>query len=97
MERRDKLYLIKDLSRLSGHSIYTIKFYLKIGLIKETGRSPETRFRYFDDTTLEQLSTIRALRKQRKSLTEIKRLLDETDGSGHVPTTPSPQPGARGA
>jgi len=79
MERRDKLYLIKDLSRLSGHSIYTIKFYLKIGLIKETGRSPETRFRYFDDTTLERLSRIRVWRKQNKSLSEIQGLLESSE------------------
>jgi DNA-binding transcriptional MerR regulator len=39
------VYLIKDLSRLSGHSVYTIKFYLKLGLIKEAGRSHVTRFR----------------------------------------------------
>ena len=70
------IYLLKDLSRLSGHSIHTLKFYLKRGLIKEAGRSPETRFRYFDDTTLSRLSTIRAFRKQEKSLAEIQRLLD---------------------
>ncbi len=69
------VYLIKDLSRLSGHSVHTLKFYLKLGLIQETGRSPETRFRYFDDTTLSRLSQIRAWRKQEKSLAEISRLL----------------------
>ncbi len=69
------IYLIKDLSRLSGHSIHTIKFYLKLGLIKESGRSPETRFRYFDDTTLAQLSRIRAWRKERASLAEIAQRL----------------------
>ena len=75
METIDNIYLIKDLSRLSGHSIYTLKFYLKLGLIKESGRSPETRFRYFDNTTLAQLLQIRAWRKQRKSLSEISHLL----------------------
>ena len=69
------VYLIKDLSRLSGHSVYTLKFYLKLGLISETGRSPETRFRYFGDQTLARLAEIRALRKQDKSLAEIKALL----------------------
>jgi DNA-binding transcriptional MerR regulator len=77
MAARDNLYLIKDLSRLSGHSVHTLKFYLKRGLITESGRTPQTRFRYFDDTTLSQLSRIRALRKQRKSLAEIQRLLGE--------------------
>lgn len=66
------IYLIKDLARISGHSVHTIKYYLKIGLIKEFGRSPETRFRYFDDSTLELLKKIRAYRKQNKSIQEIK-------------------------
>ena len=79
----DNIYLIKDLSRLSGHSIHTLKFYLKRGIIKESGRSPETRFRYFDDTTLSQLSQIRALRKQRKSLAEIEQLLRESVSIPH--------------
>ncbi len=69
------VYLIKDLSRLSGHSVYTLKFYLKLGLISEIGRSPETRFRYFNDHTVERLLAIRAFRKQDKSLAEIKALL----------------------
>ena len=79
MEQVANIYLIKDLSRLSGHSIHTIKFYLKLGLIHEVGRSPETRFRYFDHTTLNQLSRIRGLRKERKSLVEIQRLIDSSE------------------
>jgi DNA-binding transcriptional MerR regulator len=69
------LYLIKDLARLSGYSIHTLKYYLKIGLIKETGRSPETRFRFFGDSTLEKLKTIHDLRRQGKSIKEIKNEL----------------------
>ena len=94
-------YLIKDLARLSGHSIHTLKFYLKLGLIKEVGRSPETRFRYFDETTLAQLAQIRAWRKQHKSLTEIQRLLSSgigsglgAEGSGQLPRAQSPEPRA---
>ena len=74
MAQPSTVYLMKDLSRLSGYSIYTLKFYLKEGLIKESGRSPETRFRYFDDTTLEQLAHIRRLRKEGKSLAAIHSL-----------------------
>ncbi len=70
------IYMLKDISRLSGQSIHTVKFYLKSGLIQEVGRSPETRFRYFDDSTIERLKQIRHYRKQRKSLHEIRRLLD---------------------
>jgi DNA-binding transcriptional MerR regulator len=69
------IYLLKDLSRLSGHSIHTLKFYLKRGLIQEVGRSPQTRFRYFDESTLERLSKIRSLRKQQMSLAHIQAQL----------------------
>jgi len=65
-------YLIKDLSRISGNSIHTVKYYLKIGLIKEKGRSPETGYRYFDDETVEALKTIRALRRQGRPIKQIK-------------------------
>ena len=74
------IYMLKDVARLSGQSIHTVKFYLKRGLIQEIGRSPETRFRYFDDSTLHRLQDIRALRKQRKSLAQIQRLLDGAGG-----------------
>ena len=96
MSQNANLYLMKDLSRLSGHSIYTLKFYLKLGLIQEVGRSPETRFRYFDNTTVDRLARIRVLRKQSKGLEEIKVLLNGSGlgarGSGQVPTAPTPQP-----
>ena len=70
-----QLYLIKDLSRLSGHSIHTIKFYLKIGLLKEAGRFPQTNFRYFNKATQMRLERIRELRREGKSLKEIKLIL----------------------
>ncbi len=68
-------YLIKDLARLTGYSIYTLKYYLNIGLFKEVSRSPETHFRYFDDTSVEKLRKIHALRKEGKSLKKIKNEL----------------------
>ena len=69
------VYLIKDLARNSGFSIYTIKYYLKLGLIQESGRSPETQFRYFDEKTVAALARIRALRRAGRSLGDIHRLL----------------------
>lgn len=71
----NNFYLIKDLARKSGYSVYTIKFYLKLGLIKEIGRTPETNFRYFDDTSLERLKRIRKLRLEKKSLSQIREIL----------------------
>ncbi|MFH0858174.1 MAG: MerR family transcriptional regulator [Candidatus Omnitrophota bacterium] len=66
------IYLIKDLARITGYSIYTLKYYLKIGLIKEVSRSPETRYRYFNDSTIEVLKKIRNLRRDGKSINAIK-------------------------
>ncbi len=69
------IYLLKDLSRISGHSTPTLKFYLRIGILQEIGRSPETNFRYFDDSTLEKLKSIRALQAQGLSLDAINQKL----------------------
>ncbi|MBN2097039.1 MAG: MerR family transcriptional regulator [Candidatus Omnitrophica bacterium] len=72
----NNLFLIKDLAHVSGQSIHTIKYYLKIKLFNEIGRSPETRFRYFDQSSLKKLLRIRRLRKQNKSIREIQELLN---------------------
>ncbi len=71
------IYLLKDLSKLSGYSTYALKYYLSLGLIKEIGRSPETNFRYFDDTSFERLKKIRQLQKQKLSLKEIQDRLNK--------------------
>lgn len=73
MEHKNlNIYLIKDLARITGYSIHTLKFYLKIGLVKEVSRSPETRFRYFDETTVERLRKIRSWRREGKAIKEIR-------------------------
>ncbi len=68
----NQVYLLKDLSRLSGHSTHTLKFYLRLGLLKETGRSPETNFRYFNNETLQKIKRIRELKADGSSLREIQ-------------------------
>jgi DNA-binding transcriptional MerR regulator len=68
------IYLLKDLARISGLSTHTVKFYLRIGLLKEFGRSPETNFRYFDDGSLRTIKRIKTLQEQDKTLREIKDL-----------------------
>lgn len=70
------MFLIKDLASLSGYSVYTIKYYLKIGLMREKGRFPETNYRYFDEKNLNDLAHIRKLRKQGKSIRDIKKIVD---------------------
>ena len=71
------IYLLKDLAKISGYSTHALKYYLRLGLIKEIGRSPETQFRYFDDTSYNRLKKIRALQKQSMSLKEIQLKLDQ--------------------
>jgi len=65
------IYLIKDLAKVSGCSTHTLKFYLRLGILKEIGRSPETNFRYFDNSSYERLKTIRRLQERKLSLKEI--------------------------
>jgi MerR family transcriptional regulator, aldehyde-responsive regulator len=73
------IYLLKDLAHVTGYSIDTLKFYLKIGLIKETARGVETNFRFFDDSTVEMLRIIRDLRKDGISLENIKAKIAKSD------------------
>ncbi len=76
------IYLLKDIARKSGQSVHTIKYYLKLGIIQEIGRSPDTHFRFFDDSTLKRLQAIRDLRLQGHSLKTIKVLLDQSGVQG---------------
>ena len=75
MSNITNIYLIKDLARITGFSVHTLKFYLKVGLFREVSRSPETRFRYFDDSSVEVLKKIRTLRKSGKPIKEIRNEL----------------------
>lgn len=69
------IYLLKDLAELSGYSTHALKFYLRLGLIKEIGRSPATNFRYFDDTSYARLKKIRELQKKKLTLNQIRQQL----------------------
>jgi len=73
------IYLIKDLAKVSGCSTYTLKFYLRLGILKEIGRSPETNFRYFDDSSTDRLKKIRKLQRKKLSLKEIYKKLEGKD------------------
>lgn len=70
-------YLVKDLARSTGLSIHTVKYYLRIGLLHEVGRSPETNFRFFDEATVRRLHQICALRREGKTIREIESLVKE--------------------
>ncbi|MFC1556156.1 MerR family transcriptional regulator, partial [candidate division KSB1 bacterium] len=67
------IYMIGDLARHTQFSIDTLNYYLRIGLIEEVGRSERSNYRYFDDSTLEDLSKIADLRLKKVPIKEIMR------------------------
>ncbi len=70
------IYLLKDLAKVSGCSTHTLKYYLRMGLLKEIGRSKETNIRYFNDTTYERIKEIRQLQKENLTLKQIQEKLE---------------------
>lgn len=78
------IYLLKDLAKLSGHSTHTLKYYLRLGLLREIGRSPATNFRYFDDSSYARLREIRRLQKENYSLKEIYERLQHVKGNAQT-------------
>ncbi|MBP9853421.1 MAG: MerR family transcriptional regulator [Candidatus Omnitrophica bacterium] len=73
------IYLLKDLSKLSGCPTHTLKYYLSIGLLKEIGRSKETNIRYFNDGTHQQLKKIQQLQKKNLTLKQIQEKFEHEE------------------
>lgn len=71
------IYLLKDLAAVSGYTTHTLKFYLRVGLIKEIGRTKVTNVRYFDDSSHRRLQQIRRWRQQNLTLKQIQAKLDK--------------------
>ena len=70
-----KIYMISDLASVTGLSRYTLNFYLKLGLIEESGRT-ESNYRFFDQTVVDRLHHIICLRHKDLTLQQIKTLLE---------------------
>ena len=66
---------IGEVSRRSGVSVKTIRFYCDQGLIQASARS-QGGFRLFDATILVDLAIIRALRAMDVPLPELARILE---------------------
>jgi len=71
------IYLIGDLARLTGFSIDTLNYYLRIKLFKAKGRSMHNGYRYFNDETVETLMKIRELRANHTPIRYIKRRIED--------------------
>jgi DNA-binding transcriptional MerR regulator len=67
--------MISDLAAATGLSRHALNFYLKLGLIEESGRT-ESNYRFFDQTVVDRLHRIICLRREGLSLQQIKALLE---------------------
>jgi DNA-binding transcriptional MerR regulator len=72
------LYKIGQLAKKANVSERTIDYYTSLGLIKPAMRTPNN-YRLYSDETLDRLKRIDELKKEKYSLEEIKRTLDEWD------------------
>jgi DNA-binding transcriptional MerR regulator len=67
--------MISDLASITGLSRYTLNFYLKLGLIKESGRT-ESNYRFFDQVVVDRLQDVIRYRQAGYTLKQIKALLE---------------------
>ena len=67
------IYLIGDIARITGLSIDTLNYYMRIGLLDEVGRSPRNNYRFFDDSTVDYLEKIKKMRLEKLSIKELLR------------------------
>jgi DNA-binding transcriptional MerR regulator len=77
-EAPDTIYMISDLVSVTGLGRHTVYYYLKLGLIEETGRTWRGNYRYFNQSVVERLQQIIALRAEGLSLEAIKQRLEGT-------------------
>lgn len=76
------IYSISDLAIEAGLSYDTVYYYIKEGLIKESGFIG-TRQRIFNEEELEKLKRIVQLRREGKSIESIISILKEEDTNVH--------------
>ncbi len=66
---------VKDVAKLTGVSIRTLRYYDEIGLLKPTELT-KTGYRLYDSKALEKLREIMFFRELDIPLTDIKRIMD---------------------
>lgn len=69
---------VKEVSKLTGISIRTLRYYDEIGLLKPTKIS-ENKYRLYDDKALEKLQEIMFFKEMDIPLETIKKLLDNPE------------------
>lgn len=71
------MYSIQDVSRKTGLTAHTLRYYEKEGLIAGVERTPGG-FRQYTDADLERLGLIRCLKNTGMSIREIARFVELT-------------------
>lgn len=71
-------------SRLTGFSIKTLRHYDAIGLLPPATVDSDSRYRYYDESSLERARAIAALRALEFPLSDIGDLLDGDSGGGEL-------------
>ena len=71
--------LISELSKKTGFSKDTIRFYEKTGLLNLNSKRGENNYRIYDDEVVSRLEFIRHGKALGFTLREIKRSMDEWD------------------
>lgn len=66
---------VKEVSRLTGVSIRTLRYYDSIGLLRPT-QITDSGYRLYDDTALERLQCVLLFRELQFPLKEIKKILE---------------------
>lgn len=69
---------VKEVSKLTGISIRTLRYYDEIGLLKPTKIS-DNKYRLYDDKTLEKLQEIMFFKEMDIPLETIKKLLENPE------------------
>lgn len=76
MEKR--LKTVHEVSRMSGVTIRTLRYYDRIGLLTPAART-ESGYRLYDGDSLKRLQRILLLRELEIPLKDVKRLLDRSE------------------
>lgn len=66
---------VKEVSKIAGVSIRTLRYYDEIGLLKPTKIS-DAGYRLYDNKALERLQEIMFFRELEIPLTDIKKIMD---------------------
>ena len=77
------MYTIQDVSRKTGLTAHTLRYYEKEGLIPGVERS-QGGFRQYTDEDLERLGLIRCLKNTGMSIQEIARFVQLTHEGDHT-------------